>query len=292
MKFLLIVTLLVLLKYSYSLKLSGYRQVLSLLNDYYDIVHNPLDNIKNEIWDESCSQSKEVINNKLEVITFQNDNINRSNQFLGQSNNADMLLNEIHTIEFLNPKTASVKLSFTKGEHKYTDLLSLLEVDGKFKIVNRLRSKMNSKTPSLFPGELEDHDDGIDTQSELLNLAAAYIYSNHRSDSELVSKIFHSSSNLYSVDHVQNLINCRPLESYKEMMSSRPSSFQKEVLQYDKIIKCDIASSTTALLTVQLGLPHIEGRLFRDHLFCAYYDESWYIVSKTWALDKVESVKL
>ena len=291
-KFVILLTLIKIV-YVYSL-ITNYNKVLSLISDYYDIVHNPsiLDNIKNEIWDESCSQAKEVLSNKLQILTFQNDEIHKNFQLLGQSSDSDILLNEIHNIDFLSSKVASVKLSFTKGQHKYTDLLSLLETDNKFKIVQRLRSKMTSTSSSLFPEELDDHDDGIDTQSELLNLAAAYIYANHRSDSELVSKIFHSSSNLYSVDPTNGFISYRPLESYKEMMSTRPSSFDKHVLKYDKIIKCDIASKTSALLTVQMGLPHCDGRLFRDHLFCCYYDDSWNIVSKTWALNKVENVKL
>jgi len=297
MKFIITTVLLLIIKINNVksvINQSCYTRVLSLVSDYFDIVHNPsiLDNIKNEIWDENYSQSKEVIENKLKLLTFNNDEINKDFQLLGQSTDDDILLNEIHNIDFLSSKVSSVKLSFTKGKEKYTDILSILQSNNQFKIVQRLRSKMSSKTSSLFPEELNDHDDGIDIQSELLNLAAAYIYANHRSDSELISKIFHSSSNLYSVDPTNNLISCRPLDSYKQMMSSRPSSFDKQVLQYDKIIKCDVTSPTTALLTVQLGLPHVEGRLFRDHLFCAYYDDSWNIVSKTWALNKVENIIL
>jgi hypothetical protein len=88
------------------------------------------------------------------------------------------------------------------------------------------------------------------------------------------------------------MISCRSLDSYKEMMSTRISSLDKRVLQYDKILKVDIISPTTAIITLQLGLPHVEGRLFRDVLFCAYYDNTWSVVCKTWALHKVPEVIL
>ena len=65
-----------------------------------------------------------------------------------------------------------------------------------------------------------------------------------------------------------------------------------EVPPVAEIVPSTVTSPTTAMLTVQLGLPHVEGRLFRDHLFCAYYDDSWNIVSKTWALNKVENIIL
>ena len=84
----------------------------------------------------------------------------------------------------------------------------------------------------------------------------------------------------------------RPLDSYKEMMSTRPSSLDERVLQYDNIIKVDITSSTTAMIILQLGLPHCDGRMFKDVLFAAYYNNSWSIVSKTWALYKVPVVTL
>jgi len=118
MKFIITTVLLLIIKINNVksvINQSCYTRVLSLVSDYFDIVHNPsiLDNIKNEIWDENYSQSKEVIENKL--LTFNNDEINKDFQLLGQSTDDDILLNEIHNIDFLSSKVSSVKLSFTKG---------------------------------------------------------------------------------------------------------------------------------------------------------------------------------
>ena len=73
------------------------------------------------------------------------------------------------------------------------------------------------------------------------------------------------------------------------------------MLQYDRIVKVDRFANHMALVTVTLGLPHLDGRLFTDHLYMVYIPSvpgpeigqgQWKIVSKTWTLHQAPTVSL
>ena len=73
-------------------------------------------------------------------------------------------------------------------------------------------------------------------------------------------------------------------------------------MQYDRIVKVDRFAHDTALVTVTLGLPHLEGRLFTDHLYMVYIPAimqgqgqgqgQWKIVNKIWTLHQAPTVVL
>ena len=175
----------------------SYKDVLVLISDYFDIVHNPsiLDNTNNDLWDTSSGQLKEVVNNDL-IVSNTND-INKCYQLLGESSNNDINDNTIQSIEFISSGIASIVLLYNKDGHRYTDMLSVIKQnnDSKYKIIQCLRSSSSSLSSPSSPSSSSSSsdNDSIDTHSELLNLASVYMYANHVSDPDLISKIFHPS---------------------------------------------------------------------------------------------------
>ena len=80
-------------------------------------------------------------------------------------------------------------------------------------------------------------------------------------------------------------------------------------MKYDRIVKIDRFAHHMALVTVTLGLPHLDGRLFTDHLYMVYIPAvqgqgqgqgqeeeeepgQWKIVSKIWTLHQAPTVAL
>ena len=69
-------------------------------------------------------------------------------------------------------------------------------------------------------------------------------------------------------------------------------------MQYDRIVKIDRFAHNMALVTVTLGLTHLDGRLFTDHLYMVYIPAvqgqgeggQWKIVSKIWTLHQAPTV--
>ena len=202
---------------------------------------------------------------------------------------------QILGVDFLSSYACAIKLVYDVGAKRFFDVVSLLlesncDHDAEsWVIVQSVRDHIESSfsqgilfTPSNY--------DTVDSFADVLSVSQAYIKFNHESDPDSMARILHESTNLYSVDPVtvtRGKLAVRSRDDYLIMMASRTSSLDPRVTQYDRVFKIDFASARLAVVTLQLGLPHVDGRLFSDHLFVAKIDGKWIIVSKTWALHKV-----
>ena len=189
--------------------------------------------------------------------------------------------NKIINIDVLHPNVAAMaQVQISLPPKRYTDFLSLLKIDGKWQIINKVFTSVDMTAPAYL-----EEMPFVESHSEITDALTLYFYSLHLSDPELVTQVMHPSSGVYTSE--SNDLYARDMKQFCESIAQRPPSTENRVTKYDKIISVTKSGPKTAMAKVQIGFPQV-GRLFTDHLSMLKVKGKWTIVSKTYTYSPLE----
>eukprot|EP00435_Cladocopium_sp_Y103_P029308 s189_g7.t1 len=152
-----------------------------------------------------------------------------------------------------------IALSAESGERRYTDLLVLLRLHGKWQII----SKVFSSVPLTELSYEERQDDLPFTAGEPVRGVLEYYRGGHLSRPEIIQENFHSSARLTFSNDSEELV-CWSQQQFFEVIQGMPATFaDSNALRFDKILSVDKAGPDVAMIKLQIGYPPV---LYTDFL--------------------------
>jgi hypothetical protein len=182
--------------------------------------------------------------------------------------------NALLSIDVLHPDVAAMAhVQITLPPKRYTDFLSLVKLNGRWMIINKMFTSVEMTSPTYL-----EEMSFMESHSEIADALTTYFYSLHLSDADLIEQVLHKSASVYT--SVDGQLRERDNATFKKDLAERLPSSGTEVTKFDKIIAITKSGSRSAVAKVQIGFPHT-GKLFTDHLSMLKVLGHWMIVNKT-----------
>lgn len=186
---------------------------------------------------------------------------------------------QIIRLDFASDRCCCAKLQIAlcaeQGERRYTDLLLLLRLHGKWQII----SKVFSSVPLTELSYEERLDDLPFAVGEPVRGVLEYYRGGHLARPEIIKENFHSSARLTFSNDSEDLV-CWSQEEFFEVIRGMPATCaDSSALRFDKILSVDKAGPDVAMIKLQIGYPPV---LYTDFLsMFRLRGNRWWIVAKS-----------
>jgi len=246
---------------------SDEKQIRQTIQNYFKGYNDGNVELLKEAFDKNCQiKYLDLRSKKYSVLTME-----KLHDFMNNLPKGWKSVPKIFSIQHTsNTAMAKVSVTVMNGRLTWTDYLSLLKIDGKWKIYSKI-----SHGDFQRPGQKKKETDVKDEKAAIKKAIANYIDGHNKPDAELVKKAFHSGCIIkYSNPFQGGKYSEIPQPKFLKMIENLPSDWkatgESSMIDFHKT-----AASAKVVLKTN------EGKLvWTDYLGLLKIDGQWNIVTK------------